>query len=162
MEIKELKNTVEAALMAFDEPLSVKDLLQLFPDEQVTSNDINQAINDLERDYADRGIELKCLSKGYRIQTRAKVQPWLKNLTEQKPKKLSRALLETLALIAYRQPITRGEIEDIRGVAVSSKIIHYMMERDWVRVLGYRDVPGKPAMLGTTKTFLDVISGLSD
>ncbi|MCB1583183.1 MAG: SMC-Scp complex subunit ScpB [Marinicella sp.] len=155
MEIKELKNTVEAALMAFDEPLSVKDLLQLFPEEQVTSNDINQAINDLEMDYADRGIELKCLSKGYRIQTRAKVQPWLKNLTEQKPKKLSRALLETLALIAYRQPITRGEIEDIRGVAVSSKIIHYMMERDWVRVLGYRDVPGKPAMLGTTKTFLD-------
>ncbi len=155
MEIKELKNTVEAALMAFDEPLSIKDLLQLFPEEEVTSNDINQAINDLENDYADRGIELKRLSKGYRIQTRSKVQPWLKNLTQQKPKKLSRALLETLALIAYRQPITRGEIEDIRGVAVSSKIIHYMMDRDWIRVLGYRDVPGKPAMLGTTKTFLD-------
>ncbi len=155
MEIKELKNTVEAALMAFDEPLSIKDLLQLFPEEEVTSHDINQAINDLETDYADRGIELKRMAKGYRIQTRGKVQPWLKNLTQQKPKKLSRALLETLALIAYRQPITRGEIEDIRGVAVSSKIIHYMMDRDWVRILGYRDVPGKPAMLGTTPFFLD-------
>jgi segregation and condensation protein B len=155
MEIKELKNTVEAALMAFDEPLSAKELLQLFPEEEVTSNDINQAINDLEKDYEDRGIELKRLSKGYRIQTRGRIQPWLKNLYEQKPKKLSRAMLETLALIAYRQPITRGEIEDIRGVAVSSKIIHYMMDREWIRVLGYRDVPGKPAMLGTTRTFLD-------
>lgn len=155
MEIKELKNTVEAALMAFDEPLSTKELLQLFPEEEVTSNDINQAINDLEKEYEDRGIELKRLSKGYRIQTRGRTQPWLKNLYEQKPKKLSRAMLETLALIAYRQPITRGEIEDIRGVAVSSKIIHYMMDREWIRVLGYRDVPGKPAMLGTTTTFLD-------
>ena len=155
MEIKELKNTVEAALLALDEPLSIKELLQLFPDEEITSNDINQVINDLEAEYQDRGIELKRLSKGYRLQTKQKYQPWLQNLFHQRPKKLSRALLETLALIAYRQPITRGEIEDIRGVAVSSKIIHYMMDRDWIRILGYRDVPGKPAMLGTTKTFLD-------
>ncbi len=155
MEIKELKNTIEAALLALDEPLSIKELLLLFPDEEITSNDINEAINDLEADYQDRGIELKRLSKGYRLQTKQRYQPWLQNLFQQRPKKLSRALLETLALIAYRQPITRGEIEDIRGVAVSSKIIHYMMDRDWVRVLGYRDVPGKPAMLGTTKSFLD-------
>jgi segregation and condensation protein B len=155
MEIKELKHTIEAALLAFDEPLATKDLLQLFPDQEITANDINQALNELEADYKGRAIELKRLSRGHRLQTKASVQPWLQNLQQQKPKKLSRALLETLALIAYRQPITRGEIEDIRGVAVSSKIIHFMMDQDWIRVLGYRDVPGKPAMLGTTKGFLD-------
>ncbi len=155
MEIAQIKNIIEAALMAFDEPLSMKNLVNLFPDEEITSNDINQALNDLEQDYQDRGVELKRLSKGYRLQTRESIQPWLQNMWEQKPRKLSRALLETLALIAYRQPITRGEIEDIRGVAVSSKIVHYMMDKEWIRILGYRDVPGKPAMLGTTKTFLD-------
>jgi segregation and condensation protein B len=155
MEIKALKHTIEAALLAFDEPLAGKDLLQMFPDQEITTNDINQALAELEADYQDRAIELKRLGKGYRLQTRASVQPWLQNLQQQKPKKLSRAMLETLALIAYRQPITRGEIEDIRGVAVSSKIIHFMMDQEWVRVLGYRDVPGKPAMLGTTKEFLD-------
>lgn len=155
MDLSQVKNIVEAALMAFDEPLSMKQLVSLFPEQELTSNDINQVLNDLEQEYQDRGIELKKLSKGYRLQTRESVQPWLKNMWEQKPKKLSRALLETLALIAYRQPITRGEIEDIRGVAVSSKIVHYMMDKEWIRILGYRDVPGKPAMLGTTKTFLD-------
>ncbi len=155
MEITQVKNIIEAALMAFDEPMSMKNLVNLFPEEELTSNDINQALNELEQDYQDRGIELKRLSKGYRLQTRESIQPWLQNMWEQKPRKLSRALLETLALIAYRQPITRGEIEDIRGVAVSSKIIHYMMDKEWIRILGYRDVPGKPAMLGTTKSFLD-------
>lgn len=155
MEITQVKNIIEAALMAFDEPMSMKHLVNLFPDEELTSNDINQALNELEQDYEGRGIELKRLSKGYRLQTRESIQPWLQNMWEQKPRKLSRALLETLALIAYRQPITRGEIEDIRGVAVSSKIIHYMMDKEWIRILGYRDVPGKPAMLGTTKSFLD-------
>ncbi len=155
MELKQVKNIVEAALLAFDEPLSMKSLVSLFPEEEITANDINQVLNDLEVDYQDRGIELKKLSKGYRLQTRDAVQPWLQHMWEQKPKKLSRALLETLALIAYRQPITRGEIEDIRGVAVSSKIIHYMMDKEWIRILGYRDVPGKPAMLGTTQTFLN-------
>lgn len=155
MDLKQVKNVVEAALMVFDEPMSMKALVALFPDEEITANDINQVLNDLETDYEDRGVELKKLSKGYRLQTRESTQPWLKNMWEQKPKKLSRALLETLALIAYRQPITRGEIEDIRGVAVSSKIIHYMMDKEWIRILGYRDVPGKPAMLGTTKEFLN-------
>lgn len=155
MELDQVRNVVEAALMAFDEPLSMKALVGLFPDEEITANDINQVLNDLDASYQGRGIELKKLSKGYRLQTRETVQPWLQNMWQQKPKKLSRALLETLALIAYRQPITRGEIEDIRGVAVSSKIIHYMMDKEWIRILGYRDVPGKPAMLGTTKEFLD-------
>ena len=164
MELAEVKNIIEAALMAFDEPMSMKSLVSMFPDEEITANDINQVLNDLETDYKDRGIELKKLSKGYRLQTRESVQPWLKYMWEQKPKKLSRALLETLALIAYRQPITRGEIEDIRGVAVSSKIIHYMMDKEWIRILGYRDVPGKPAMLGTTQTFLNYfnLSALQD
>ncbi len=155
MEIKEIKNIVEAALMVSDQPISIKQLLLLFPEQELTANDINRAINALENDYHGRGIELKKLASGYRLQTSESIQPWLLNLWQQKPKKLSRALLETLALIAYRQPITRGEIEDVRGVAVSSKIIHYLMDREWVRVLGYRDVPGKPAMLGTTQIFLD-------
>ncbi len=155
MELKQVKNIVEAALMAFDEPMTMQSLVGLFPDEEISANDVNQVLNELENDYQDRGVELKKLSKGYRLQTREAVQPWLKNMWEQRPKKLSRALLETLALIAYRQPITRGEIEDIRGVAVSSKIIHYMMDKEWIRILGYRDVPGKPAMLGTTPTFLN-------
>jgi len=164
MELAEVKNIIEAALMAFDEPMSMKFLVSMFPDEEITANDINQVLNDLEVDYKDRGIELKKLSKGYRLQTKESVQPWLQHMWEQKPKKLSRALLETLALIAYRQPITRGEIEDIRGVAVSSKIIHYMMDKEWIRILGYRDVPGKPAMLGTTQTFLNYfnLSALQD
>lgn len=155
MEIKQVKHILEAAMMAYDDPMSMKALVALFPDEEITANDINQALNELESDYQDRGIKLKKLAKGYRLQTRQSVEPWLKNMWQQRPKKLSRALLETLALIAYRQPITRGEIEDIRGVAVSSKIIHYMMDQEWIRILGYRDVPGKPAMLGTTSAFLD-------
>ncbi len=155
MEIDELKHIIEAALLAADQPMAIKQLLDLFPEQELTSNDINQAIIALEQDYQGRGIELKKIASGYRLQTTERMQPWLQNMWQQKPKKLSRALLETLALIAYRQPITRGEIEDVRGVAVSSKIVHYLMDKEWVRVLGYRDVPGKPAMLGTTKTFLD-------
>ncbi len=155
MEITELKHIIEAALLATDEPLSLKQLLHLFPEQELSNNDINQAILALESDYQGRGIALKKLASGYRLQTTEVMQPWLQNMWQQRPKKLSRALIETLALIAYRQPITRGEIEAVRGVAVSSKIVHYLMDKEWVRVLGYRDVPGKPAMLGTTKTFLD-------
>lgn len=155
MELTELKHIIEAALLATDEPLSIQKLLLLFPVQELSSHDINQAILALEKDYIGRGIELKKLASGYRLQTTELMQPWLQNMWQQRPKKLSRALLETLALIAYRQPVTRGEIEEVRGVAVSSKIVHYLMDKEWVRVLGYRDVPGKPAMLGTTKTFLD-------
>lgn len=155
MDIHQLKIIVEAALLATDEPLDNKQLLQLFPEQELSANDINQAIVELQKDYQGRGVELKQLAGGYRLQTTPKMQPWLQRLWEQKPKKMSRALLETLALIAYRQPITRAEIEDVRGVAVSSKIIHYLMEQEWIKILGYRDAPGKPAMLGTTNTFLD-------
>ncbi|MCF6300642.1 MAG: SMC-Scp complex subunit ScpB [Proteobacteria bacterium] len=155
MEINQIKHIVEAALLAYDEPLTIKQLLDIFGQQELNNHDINLALSALEEDYQDRGIELKTLAGGYRLQTRQSMQPWLVRLWQQRPKKYSRALLETLALIVYRQPITRGEIEDIRGVAVSSKIIHTMMDREWIHILGYRDVPGKPAMLGTTKEFLN-------
>ena len=160
MEIKQVKNIIEAALLVSDEPLGHNQLLHLFQEEELAKTDIANALETLQEDYAERGIELKKLASGYQLQSRAQMQPWLSRLWQQKPRPYSRAFLETLALIAYRQPITRGEIEDIRGVAVSSKIIQSLMEREWIRILGYRDAPGKPAMLGTTKTFLDYF-GLS-
>ncbi len=156
MEQKEIKNIIEAVLLAAENPLSLKQLRAIFSQEEALSTqDISQALNSLQEDYADRGIELKEVASGFRIQTRTAVQPWVSRLWEEKPKKYSRALLETLALIAYRQPITRGEIEEVRGVSVSTHIIRTLMEREWIRVLGHRDVPGKPAMFGTTPAFLD-------
>ncbi|MFV0542151.1 MAG: SMC-Scp complex subunit ScpB [Marinicella pacifica] len=155
MDDQQIKHIIEAALMAFDEPLAVQHLKQLFGEQPVSGADINRALEQLQKDYVDRGIELQQLSKGYRLQTRPSVQEWLDNLRQNKPRKLSRALLETLALVAYRQPITRGEIEDVRGVAVSSKIIHYLMDKEWIEEVGYRDAPGKPALLGTTDEFLN-------
>ncbi|MCX7544552.1 SMC-Scp complex subunit ScpB [Marinicella gelatinilytica] len=155
MDNAQIKNIVEAALMSFDEPLSVHHLKQLFDEEAVSGADINLALQSLHEDYANRGIELQQLSKGFRLQTRPQMQVWLDNLRQKKPRKLSRALLETLALVAYRQPLTRGEIEDVRGVAVSSKIIHYLMDKEWIEEVGYRDAPGKPALLGTTDAFLN-------
>jgi segregation and condensation protein B len=156
MEQKQIKNIVEAVLLAAESPLSLKQLREIFSEEEaLTGQDISQAIAALQEDYAQRGIELKEVASGFRVQTRPAMQPWVARLWEEKPKKYSRALLETLALIAYRQPITRGEIEDVRGVSVSSNIIRTLMDREWIRVLGYRDVPGKPAMFGTTRQFLD-------
>ncbi len=116
---------------------------------------LKDALNDLASDYEGRGIELKEVGSGYRIQIRSSMSEWLTPLWEERAPRYSRALLETLALIAYRQPITRGEIEDVRGVAVSTNIVRTLLERGWVRVVGHRDVPGKPAMFGTTKEFLD-------
>lgn len=155
MELKHIKNIIEAALLAAGEPVSIKMLKNIFTEQELTHNDIAKALEQLQHDYEDRGIELKEVANGFRLQTKTTVQPWISKLWQEKPKKYSRALLETLALIAYKQPVTRGEIEDVRGVAVSSYIIHTLMDRDWIRVLGYRDVPGKPAMFGTTKEFLD-------
>jgi len=155
MEIKQIKNIIEAALLAAGEPVTIKRLQKLFSEQELTHTDIAKAIEELSEDFEDRGIELIEVSSGFRLQTKTILQPWISRLWEEKPKKYSRALLETLALIAYRQPVTRGEIEDVRGVAVSSYIIRTLMDRDWIRVLGYRDVPGKPAMFGTTKEFLD-------
>lgn len=147
---------LEAALFAAPEPLSIDKLAELFPEENRPSNaDIRDALNQLKEIYADRGVELKEVASGFRFQVRTDYAVFLQRLEERKPPKYSRSFLETLALIAYRQPITRGEIEDIRGVAVNPLVIKTLLERDWIKIAGYRDVPGKPALLATTKTFLD-------
>jgi len=151
-----IKRIVEAALLAAAQPLSVAQLSGLFPEEEpVPPGSIEQALNALGAESAQRGVELVEVASGFRFQVRAEVQPWVSRLWTERQTKYSRALLETLALIAYRQPITRGEIEQIRGVAVSSNIIRTLEEREWARVVGHRDVPGKPALYGTTRSFLD-------
>lgn len=152
-----VKKVVEAALLASGQPLSIDRLLSLFAegDFQPTKDELRTALEEIDQDCADRGIELREVSSGFRMQVREDMAPWVSRLWEEKPQRYTRALLETLALIAYRQPVTRGEIEDVRGVSVSSNIIKSLTEREWINVVGYRDVPGKPAMYGTTKTFLD-------
>lgn len=151
-----IKNIVEGAIMAASKAISLDKILTLFPEkENVDKNAIRQSVEQLMQDYQSRGIELIEVSSGFRFQVAQTVAPWASRLWEERPQKYSRALLETLALVAYRQPVTRGEIEEIRGVSVSSQIMRTLVERDWVRVIGHRDVPGKPAMYATTKTFLD-------
>ena len=150
------KNIIEAALMAAGQPLSVDRLLTLFLDEQQPSRDeIRGAIKSLSDECNSRGVELKEVNSGFRYQAKQDYAQWVARLWEEKPPRYSRALLETLSLIAYRQPITRGEIEDVRGVSVSTNIMKTLLERDWVKVVGHRDVPGKPAMYATTRQFLD-------
>jgi len=150
------KNIIEAALMSAGQPLSIDRLLTLFIDDQQPSRDeIKNALQILSEECVNRGVELKLVSSGYRYQAKQDYAEWVGRLWEEKPPRYSRALLETLSLIAYRQPITRGEIEDVRGVTVSSNIMKTLLERDWVKVVGHRDVPGKPAMYATTKQFLD-------
>jgi segregation and condensation protein B len=153
----EIKNIVEAALLAAGRPLAVEKLIELFAGKGVALERaaVRSALETLSTEYANRGIELKEVASGYRIQIRARERAWLDPLFEERAPRYTRALLETLALIAYRQPITRAEIEEIRGVVVSSNIVRTLLERGWVRVVGYRDVPGKPSMLGTTREFLD-------
>jgi len=146
----------EAALLAAGKPLSLDQLRDLFSDEERPARQVMEHVMVLlETACEGRGFELKKVASGYRLQVREEFAPWVGRLFEEKPQRYSRALLETLALIAYRQPITRGEIEDIRGVTVSSNIIRTLLEREWVRVVGHRDVPGRPAMYATTKQFLD-------
>ena len=160
----ELKNIIEAAIMVSGEPITVDRILGMFTD---TTKPERSAVKDLlfelEQEYANRGFELKRIDKGYRLQTREEYSPWLARLTAGRPPRYSRAMLETLAIIAYRQPVTRGEIEEIRGVAVSTDIIRTLVERDWIRQVGVRDVPGKPALFATTRTFLEYfnLEGLS-
>ncbi|MBT8039119.1 MAG: SMC-Scp complex subunit ScpB [Xanthomonadales bacterium] len=157
-----LKSLLEGVLMATDEPLNMAALASVFGEEERPSNaEIGTALSELQEDYADRGIELKEVASGFRIQVREEVNPWVARLWEERPQRYSRALLETLSLIAYRQPITRGDIEEVRGVSVRSSIIRTLQEREWIRVVGHRDVPGKPALFGTTKAFLDYF-GLSN
>lgn len=157
MDLRQLKNIIEAALLAADRPLGVEQLAQLVADGQgqYSRDSIGKALDALEAECAHRGIELKRVASGYRFQVRQELAPWISRLWEEKPPRYSRALLETLALIAYRQPITRGEIEAIRGVSVSTNIMKTLQERDWIKVVGHRDVPGRPAMYGSTRQFLD-------
>lgn len=157
MEQQQLKNTLEAILMATDTPMNISDLSKLFEQDadQPERADIRNALEELQQDYADRGFELVEVASGFRMQVKQDYANWVNRLFDEKPQKYSRALLETLAIIAYRQPITRSEIEDIRGVAVSSNIVKTLQEREWVRIVGHRDVPGKPSLLATTKEFLD-------
>ena len=147
---------VEAALLAANQPLSVVQLHGLFPlDEPAPEGSVEAALTELQAACAERGVELVELASGWRFQVKADVHPWVARLWTERQTKYTRATLETLALIAYRQPITRGEIEQVRGVAVNSSIIKALEEREWIRVVGHRDVPGKPELLATTKTFLD-------
>lgn len=159
MEDSEIKIFVESALLAAGRPLNVAQLQDLFDGRSMPEkSQIRQAVSSLIDDYEGRGITIAEVASGYRLQISASMADRLHKLWEDRPPRYSRALFETLALIAYRQPITRGEIEEIRGVSVSTNIIRSLLEREWVRVVGHRDVPGRPAMFGTTKTFLDYFS----
>ncbi len=152
----ELKCIIEALLLAAGNPLSLSQFVSLFEGQEgYGGEDISKALEELAAELEGRGIELVEVASGFRLQTRQELMPWISRLWEERPQRYSRALLETLALIAYRQPITRGEIEEVRGVSVRSNIIRTLQEREWVRVVGHRDVPGKPALFGTTKAFLD-------
>lgn len=151
-----INRIVEAALMAATQPLTLAQLHGLFPEEEpAPEGSVEAAVQQLTDACTDRGVELVEVASGYRYQVKADVHAWVARLWTERKTKYTRATLETLALIAYRQPITRGEIEQVRGVAVSSNIIQALEEREWIRVVGHRDVPGKPALFGTTKGFLD-------
>ena len=152
----DLVEIIEGALLAAGEPLSKKQLAQLFDElDRPSTPDITAALAEVADRCDGRGFELAEVASGFRFQVRQNLSPWVSKLWVERPVRYSRALLETLSLIAYRQPITRGEIEDIRGVAVSSNIMKSLLEREWVKVVGHRDVPGKPAMYATTREFLD-------
>ena len=156
---------IEALLFSSSRPLSEKEILSAFDlRSPPTSSEIKEALKSIEEKYSENSIELVKVASGYRLRIRQEYSSWVAKLWEAKPQKYSRALLETLALIAYKQPITRGEIEEVRGVSVSSQIIRTLLDRSWIKVVGHRDVPGKPALFSTTKDFLDDLnlSKLSD
>jgi segregation and condensation protein B len=151
-----LKSILEAAILASPDPLSLEKMKTLFVENELPSKeDFASTLDELKSDYAERGVELVDVASGYRFQAKADFSQWLQRLWQQRPPRYSRALFETLALIAYKQPLTRSEIEEVRSVAVSSQIIKTLIDREWVRVVGHRDLPGKPALLATTKRFLD-------
>ncbi|MGE8484612.1 MAG: SMC-Scp complex subunit ScpB [Pseudomonas sp.] len=155
-EPRELAPLLEAFLLASGKPQSLERLFELFEEgERPEPAVFKKALTILGKSCDGRAFELKEVASGYRLQIREKFAPWVGRLWEERPQRYSRAMLETMALIAYRQPITRGEIEDVRGVAVNSHIVKTLLEREWIRIVGYRDVPGKPAMFATTKAFLD-------
>ena len=150
-----LKQIIEGAILAAEAPLSIDQLMLLFEDNKPERVDVRDVLQEIEQDCEGRGFELKQVASGYRFQVRSSYGEWVSRLWKEKPPRYSRALLETLALIAYKQPITRGDVEEIRGVAVSTNIIRTLLEREWVRIVGHRDVPGHPALYATTKSFLD-------
>ncbi len=156
MDNEQLKYIVEAALLAAGRPLDISELQSLFgEDHPPGKDDVRAAILSLQEDYASRGITLQEVASGFRVQIRTSMSGWLTRLWEERAPRYSRALMETLAIIAYRQPVTRGDVEDIRGVGVTTNIMRALLERTWIRVVGFRDVPGKPAIYGTTREFLD-------
>jgi len=157
MEIDELKRVVEAALLTTDHPLSVQDLRRLF-DDDLNADTIRLVLDQLQTEWSGRGLELMAIASGWRFQSSAWMQTYLQRLNPERPPKYSRAVLETLAIIAYRQPVTRGDIEELRGVTASAPVIRTLEERGWIETVGYREVAGRPALLGTTREFLDDLS----
>ena len=156
MEEHKIKQILEAAILAADGPLDRDGLLMLLDeDDKPDKQTLERLLNELAEDYAERGVELREVGSGFRFQVRTELGPWVSRLWAERAPRYSRAIMETLALIAYRQPVTRGEIEEVRGVSVGTQIIRTLQERGWVRVVGHRDVPGRPAMFATTKQFLD-------
>jgi segregation and condensation protein B len=154
MDLDQLKKVLEAALLASQEPLPLSELKKLF-DEALSSDALRRVLDELRGDWEGRGIELAQVASGWRFRARPEFQPYLDRLNPQKPPRYSRAVLETLAIIAYRQPVTRGDIEEIRGVVVSANIIRALEARGWVEVVGHKEVPGRPELLATTRSFLD-------
>lgn len=151
----EIIRVLETALLCSDQPVPLADLRKLFVTETLSLDDIRRHLAVLQLDWKERGLELVSLAGGWRFQSRPEMQRYLERLSPSRPPRYSRAVLETLAIIAWRQPVTRGDIEEIRGVAVSTQIVRALEERGWIEVLGYRDAPGRPALLGTTRQFLD-------
>ena len=155
MENLPIKQIIEGAILASERPLNLEQIMQLFGDEVPDRSEVRAVLKEIGADCVERSYELKLVASGYRFQIKSEYGEWVSRLWKEKPPRYSRALLETLALIAYKQPITRGDIEEIRGVAVSTNIMRTLIEREWVKVVGHRDVPGQPALYVTTKSFLD-------
>ena len=152
---RKLSEILEALLLSASRPISFDDIVKVFEDPKPSKDEIRKALNQIDQDCLSRGIELKKIASGYRLQVKQSLSQYIAKLWEEKPQKFSKATLETLSLIAYKQPITRGEIEEIRGVAVGTQLIRGLMERGWVKIVGQRDVPGRPSLYSTTKEFLD-------
>ena len=151
-----ISQVIEAVLLSASRPIDVQEIKRVFPeDEKPTREEIRQALQEIEEQCKDRGVQLKKVSSGYRLQVRQNLSGYVAKLWEERPQRFSKATLETLALIAYRQPITRGEIEEIRGVTIGTQLMRGLMERGWVKIVGQRDVPGRPSLYSTTKEFLD-------
>ena len=155
MENTKIKKIIESLIFSSTSPISLKELTNFFSEENIPIKIIEQIINEIQEKYSETGVILNKVSTGYRFQVSEDCNQWVSKFYPEKPQKYSRALMETLALIIYKQPITRTEIEAVRGVSVSSNIIKTLLEREWIKILGYKDVPGKPAIFGTTKEFLN-------